>query len=475
MSAALSSTAPRGGPRGTPSSSMRRADVSLGRPIALSPLPAAAASLSSPTGGTAPTPAPSAPPVTRRPVKLLRGAEADAAAQAEAATPSEHLRLAGLSTAELLAQTRTMRVPRIVELLDAETAPGPFRDTGLSVDQPLFQPFPSEARFQRFAAGDVVELPLAFRNVDRVARRLRVLPSQSPYFELVPPPGPPGKVAPGVETTYILRFRPDEDKDYADELVCVTERERFVVPVRAVGARAALDLPDRVDFGSAVVKAEAVRTLLVRNLGTRAAHFRLQCPPPFAVTPDHGQLPPQGSMQLQLAFAPVRANGADAVLRAIYDTGEVTLTQLAGLGENSNVRLERNALRFESTYIGLTAQRTVRLVNRSGVRARFHWKSTASPEEEHETREELNTTLAREQTGERDDFMAMLEADPTVASHLSLLERKYESRRREIDQDPQLYEADIFSVEPVQGEIWPNAVRWGRERGGGGTWEVRSE
>ena len=38
------------------------------------------------------------------------------------------------------------------------------------------------------------------------------------------------------------------------ELVCTTERERFVVPVRAVGVRALLDFPDEIHFPSSPVK-----------------------------------------------------------------------------------------------------------------------------------------------------------------------------------------------------------------------------
>ena len=43
-------------------------------------------------------------------------------------------------------------------------------------------------------------------------------------------------------------------QDYKQELVFVTEREKFVVPVRAIGARALLDFPDDVTFSSAPVK-----------------------------------------------------------------------------------------------------------------------------------------------------------------------------------------------------------------------------
>ena len=60
------------------------------------------------------------------------------------------------------------------------------------------------------------------------------------------------------------------------ELICITEREKFIVPVRAIGARAILDFPDEVNFPPSPVKYSATKTLLVRNVGSRDAKFSLQ-------------------------------------------------------------------------------------------------------------------------------------------------------------------------------------------------------
>lgn len=58
----------------------------------------------------------------------------------------------------------------------------------------------------------------------------------------------------------------------------MTEREKFVVPVRAIGARAILDFPDAVNFSSCPVKYPTSKTLLVRNIGNREAKFALDVP-----------------------------------------------------------------------------------------------------------------------------------------------------------------------------------------------------
>ena len=64
-------------------------------------------------------------------------------------------------------------------------------------------------------------------------------------------------------------------QDYYHELLCITEREKFIVPVRAIGARAIVDFPDEVVFPTGPVKNPNTKTLLVRNIGNRDAKFSL--------------------------------------------------------------------------------------------------------------------------------------------------------------------------------------------------------
>lgn len=44
----------------------------------------------------------------------------------------------------------------------------------------------------------------------------------------------------------MVNFKPQEVRAYSAELVVVTEREKFIVPVAALGHRAVLDFPDQV-------------------------------------------------------------------------------------------------------------------------------------------------------------------------------------------------------------------------------------
>ena len=96
-----------------------------------------------------------------------------------------------------------------------------------------------------------------------------------------------------MDTVFIIQFTPDEKKvlsgvvcsfdsfvnwktlystlglalifqqDYTHELICITEREKFLVPVKAIGARAILDFPDEISFGTCPVKVYAWSILVV--------------------------------------------------------------------------------------------------------------------------------------------------------------------------------------------------------------------
>ena len=51
-----------------------------------------------------------------------------------------------------------------------------------------------------------------------------------------------------MEACFIIKFSPEAKIDYNYDLVVVTEREQFIVPVKAIGKRAMIDFPDQLDF-----------------------------------------------------------------------------------------------------------------------------------------------------------------------------------------------------------------------------------
>ena len=56
------------------------------------------------------------------------------------------------------------------------------------------------------------EFPLQLRNLDRVARHIKVVSVESPYFSVACQKTAGVKVAPGMELMYTVYFRPEEKK-----------------------------------------------------------------------------------------------------------------------------------------------------------------------------------------------------------------------------------------------------------------------
>ncbi|NXF81935.1 HYDIN protein, partial [Sclerurus mexicanus] len=291
----------------------------------------------------------------------------------------------------------------------------------------------------------------------QVPRLVKVTLETSPFFKLVGPSGVYRKVPPGMCSTFRILFTPGENKDYRHQLLCITEREEFIVPIRAIGARAVLDFPDQLDFSVCPVKYSTKKTLLVHNLGNREACYQISTQSPFSVVPAMGTLGIGDTMQVTVEFHPLQAGGHSAPLVVHCDTGEDTHTSLHGSAMNVHIRLDRNSVTVEKTYITLSNHSTVMIHNQSNVIARFQWKGFATQEEEDRLKQRLCHRLCRREKDKVDNFLKWCRVDTTRRERLSLLSRIFQSERAKVQEDPILFSDGIFTIEPVEGEIWPNS------------------
>uniref|UniRef100_G1MRN0 HYDIN axonemal central pair apparatus protein n=1 Tax=Meleagris gallopavo TaxID=9103 RepID=G1MRN0_MELGA len=371
-------------------------------------------------------------------------------------TPSAFLKEMSLTTEQRLASTHSTRRPRIVQLLDmSDTSHQKF--SSVDLDQTLFQPFPSEVVFQSYVPCEVYEVPLVLRNNDRVPRLVKVVLESSPYFKLISPGDVCRKVAPGMPSTFRILFTPEENKDYFHQLTCITEREKFVVPIRAIGARAILDFPDQLNFSVCPVKHSTQRTLLVRNVGNREAHYHISTRSPFSVDPSIGTLGIGDTMQVTVEFHPLKTGDHCGSLVVHYDTGEYVLTSLYGAAVDVNIRLDRNSLMIAKTYLTLANHRSVVIHNRSEIIAHFQWKAFVTQEEEDQQKLRLCHRLRRQEEDEMDRFADECVVDPSLRERLSVLSRVFQNHRAKVQGDSMLFSDDVFAIEPVEGDVWPNS------------------
>ncbi|KAM6324924.1 hydrocephalus-inducing protein homolog [Podargus strigoides] len=303
------------------------------------------------------------------------------AKQSVTLTPSAFQKEMAFTTLQRLASTWERRQPRISQLPDINESPRHKFSTA-DVKRSLFWSFPSEVVFQSYVPCEVYEAPLVLRNRDKVPWLVKVVMESSPYFKLISPSAVGCKVAPGMAPTFRIVFTPEENKDYFHQLTCITERETFVVPIRAKGARALLDFPEQLNFSVCPVKHSTQKTLLVRNTGNREARYSVSTRSPFSVDPSTGTLGIGDAMQVTVEFHPLQTGDHCGSLRVHYDTGEDIHTSLYGEAEDVNIWLDRSSLSVEKTYLTLSNHSSVVIHNQSDIIAHFQWKAFATEEEE---------------------------------------------------------------------------------------------
>ena len=324
-------------------------------------------------------------------------------------------------------------------------------------------------------------------------RRIKVLQPDSPFIEISAPRSVNGeplkqtKIAAGMEIYFVVKFKPQEVRDYSLDLMCVTEREKFLVPVRAVGSRPKMNFPDQLHFGSCPVKSTSRKMVLVQNIGSTVAKFRMRpTHPAFSCSQDDKSVEPGSSQMLEFYFTPQAATDVSAEIEVEYTKTMKCYISVTGSGKNVDVSLSTPSLSMEPAYISLATQKTLRINNLSDIPIKFAWKSYATVEEEENERERLHIEIGRmekmEQAALREgvyntkyipSFMAgggrdgedsegELSGDEgdlpfeARAAQASLI-RKYRNLRRALEKDTMLFVDDIFEISPCEGEVWPRS------------------
>ena len=155
----------------------------------------------------------------------------------------------------------------------------------------------------------------------QVARRVKVLQPDTPFLQVRRVKGiaAEDKVASGMEVAYSVTYTPEDVDHFYYDLVVCTEREKFLVPCKVAGSKAALDFPDQLEFPMTPAKCSSSQTCLVTNVGGIIANFALMAYPPFQVEPARAQLPPGETMQCSMLYTPQSTGMSEKQQDHCYD------------------------------------------------------------------------------------------------------------------------------------------------------------
>ena len=266
--------------------------------------------------------------------------------------------------------------------------------------EPLFHATPASVSFDDYEGYQQYTATIALRNKDSVARRVRLDIQSSPdteFFTLSAPrmrgtysnPISPeaaqmgetssaSKIAPGMECVYTLTFNPHQRRRYAIDLVCITERETFCIPVRAAGVLPKVDIPAAISFGDAPVNYPTVRPFLLSNTGTIDTRFSLTASKGFTCQPSDGVLPVGQVTQILCTFNPLTLGAYDGVIECALEDDVVVTAAVRGHATNVDVSFTAPVLKVPPTYIKLTSHASTRLSNNNDIPIKFAFKQHPS-------------------------------------------------------------------------------------------------
>ena len=160
----------------------------------------------------------------------------------------------------------------------------------VSVDEPIFQPEPSQILFEDYEPLQILTKVLKLRNRDGVPRRVSIIHPENRLFQVLPyitstssksnhdeGESANTKVAPGMEVSYLIKFTPEAKVDISYDLVVITEREKFTVPIRGIGCKVNIEYTDYIDFGEVPVKYKIEKPFIIRNVGEKITKWMLKC------------------------------------------------------------------------------------------------------------------------------------------------------------------------------------------------------
>lgn len=180
------------------------------------------------------------------------------------------------------------------------------------------------------------------------------------------------KVAPGMEALFTVVFRPTVSEDYVYDITFCTDRESLTIPVRALGARPKLQLPEVIEFGGMCpCNSASMKSVLARNSGRCAGRFQLSATPPFSVLPSQAFLDVGETVQCMVKLTPIRTGAVCGKLLVAAPFGVEHMVTLTGSAVNLDVTVIPMEVSFVDTFVTKTTQRTFQIVNNTSQPLRF--------------------------------------------------------------------------------------------------------
>ena len=387
--------------------------------------------------------------------------------------------------------SKKIRIIQFLNIADNSLHP----NCAVSVDEPIFQPEPAQILFEDYEPLQILTKILRLRNRDKVPRRVSIIHPENRLFQVLPyitstssknnheeGESANTKVAPGMEVSYLIKFTPEAKSDISYDLTVITEREKFLVPIRGIGCKVNIEYTDYIDFGEVPVKYKIEKPFIIRNVGEKITKWMLKClSNSVTISKKEGILDIGKNEQIICTFCPEKEKNYKEKMILTYDETDHVIN-IFGKSKNDAVDISPKILEMEPAYITLHTEKTVTITNDTGVPIEFVWKQFESKEKEEEAKQKVFQNLSKQEQEEKilnelqhtyeenpyeDDTSIDLEdsydEDEIIRmnerNHLknqNIIARRFEKIKKSLNEDQMCFEHPNFIIETLTGKVWPN-------------------
>jgi len=278
-----------------------------------------------------------------------------------------------------------------------QTQQGEYDESKLSV-------FPPIGEFKNAEVGVPYTMLFSIQNRGAKLIDVKITPPITGEFQLlhVPKRG----LAPGLETTFKVKYYGEKEQAFTDQLIISTKAQTIKVPLKATPPMAEIDYSKQIDFGTVLPELIQTQTMTITNIGLKSGKFAFLIPDDLqdsiGIEPREGVIEAESAIDVKVTLQTQSETGIQRGhinLRVFTESvvktkpvdypfnivAQVVEARVSLIHPKNRAPIE--SIHFGSTYFGKTLKQPYTLFNASPFPVRFGFDTPVHEGEEDEPKE----------------------------------------------------------------------------------------
>ncbi|XP_040280927.1 cilia- and flagella-associated protein 47 [Bufo bufo] len=219
---------------------------------------------------------------------------------------------------------------------------------------------PGLLHFMDVFVGRTYQANISVQNISHVAKAIKIHGASDPQFTLYVQ-NPEKPVAPGLQVTASVEYRPSKKEDIHDKLLVVVDNDVIEVPLLGFTPSCCLEIDPEVNFGDLVANSKVIyKEIAVTNHGSSPGTFKIKYSGHFPITisPTSGIVEPKKMQIIKVDLCTDIPSVFEETAKVKLQGHEEQLLKIKGNIVNQNLELldlsgkPLKCLHFGSVYFG---------------------------------------------------------------------------------------------------------------------------